>query len=201
MPTLRTLALLATAGATLGLAAFWILTLPAVVPATALPPYRQRRQRPHHIQYRRLRRPATPFPTRIPTRSIARGSAAAWRSSRHSALFTCRISRPIPRTASAVGARPISSPHCGREPRSTDTNLYPAFPYTSYQHMKLDDVRDLFAYLKTLPPVPGKVRRHDLAFPFNVRRLLGAWNSCSCMAGPSCRIPRNRRNGIAARIW
>ena len=39
MPTLRTLALLAAAAATLGLAAFWLLTLPAVVPASALPPY------------------------------------------------------------------------------------------------------------------------------------------------------------------
>ena len=39
MPTLRTLALLAVAAATLALAAFWLLTLPAVVPASALPPY------------------------------------------------------------------------------------------------------------------------------------------------------------------
>jgi len=54
-------------------------------------------------------------------------------------------------------------------------NLYPAFPYTSYEHMKRDDVRDLFAYLKTLPPVSGKVRSHDLSFPFNIRRLLGIW--------------------------
>jgi mono/diheme cytochrome c family protein len=54
--------------------------------------------------------------------------------------------------------------------------LYPAFPYTSYRHMRLDDVRDLFAYLKTLPPVAGKVRGHDLAFPFSVRRLIGVWD-------------------------
>src|SRR5262249_30703972 len=32
-------------------------------------------------------------------------------------------------------------------------HLYPAFPYTSYQRMRLDDVRDLYAYLKTLPAV------------------------------------------------
>ena len=64
------------------------------------------------------------------------------------------------------------------------TNLYPAFPYTSYQHMQLDDVRDLFAYLKTLPPVPGKARRHDLAFPFNDRRLLGGWKFLFLHGGP-----------------
>jgi mono/diheme cytochrome c family protein len=54
-------------------------------------------------------------------------------------------------------------------------HLFPAFPYTSYRLMKLDDVRDLFAYMKTLPPVSGKVRGHDLVFPFNIRRLVGAW--------------------------
>jgi mono/diheme cytochrome c family protein len=41
--------------------------------------------------------------------------------------------------------------------------------------MKLDDIRDLFAYMKTLPPISGKVRGHDLDFPFNIRRLVGAW--------------------------
>jgi mono/diheme cytochrome c family protein len=29
--------------------------------------------------------------------------------------------------------------------------------------------------VKTLPPVSRKVRGHDLAFPFNIRRLVGAW--------------------------
>ena len=54
-------------------------------------------------------------------------------------------------------------------------HLYPAFPYTSYQRMRLDDLRDLFAYLKTLPAVQGKVRDHALPFPFNIRRTLGMW--------------------------
>jgi mono/diheme cytochrome c family protein len=56
------------------------------------------------------------------------------------------------------------------------SHYYPAFPYTSYQRMKLEDVRDLFAYLKTLPPVEGKPRDHDLPFHLKVRRLLGGWN-------------------------
>jgi mono/diheme cytochrome c family protein len=54
-------------------------------------------------------------------------------------------------------------------------HLFPAFPYTSYQHMTYNDVRDLFAYLKTLPPVSGKVREHAVRFPFNVRRAVGLW--------------------------
>jgi mono/diheme cytochrome c family protein len=56
-----------------------------------------------------------------------------------------------------------------------NTHYFPAFPYTSYQRMTLEDVRDLFAYLKTLPQAAGKVRDHDLRFPFNIRRLVGIW--------------------------
>jgi mono/diheme cytochrome c family protein len=55
------------------------------------------------------------------------------------------------------------------------THYFPAFPYTSYRIAKVDDVRDLFAYLKTLPPVAGRVRDHDLPFPFNIRRNVGIW--------------------------
>lgn len=54
-------------------------------------------------------------------------------------------------------------------------HYFPAFPYTSYQHAKIDDVRDLFAYLKTLAPVAGRVRDHDVPFPFNIRRNIGIW--------------------------
>jgi len=54
-------------------------------------------------------------------------------------------------------------------------HYYPAFPYTSYQRMKTDDLRDLFAHIKTLPPVKGKVRGHDLPFPFSIRRGIGLW--------------------------
>ena len=54
-------------------------------------------------------------------------------------------------------------------------HYFPTFPYTSYTRMRLDDVRDLFAHLKSLPAVQGRVRDHDLPFPFNIRRSLGIW--------------------------
>jgi len=54
-------------------------------------------------------------------------------------------------------------------------HYFPAFPYTSYQHARREDVLDLFAYLKTLPAVAGKVRDHDVSFPFDVRRNIGIW--------------------------
>lgn len=54
-------------------------------------------------------------------------------------------------------------------------HYYPAFPFTSYQKMSAADLRDMFAFIKTLPPVEGKIRDHDLPFPFNIRRSLGGW--------------------------
>jgi mono/diheme cytochrome c family protein len=54
-------------------------------------------------------------------------------------------------------------------------HYFPAFPYTTYQHAGIEDVRDLFAYLKTLASVAGRVREHDVRFPFNIRRNLGIW--------------------------
>lgn len=55
------------------------------------------------------------------------------------------------------------------------THLYPAFPYTSYQRMKVEDLIDLKAYLDTLPAVASVVPPHDLPFPFSFRRGLGLW--------------------------
>lgn len=56
-----------------------------------------------------------------------------------------------------------------------NVNLYPAFPYTSYQRMTANDVRDLFAYIQTLEAVPGKAPDHELKFPFTIRRGVGVW--------------------------
>jgi mono/diheme cytochrome c family protein len=54
-------------------------------------------------------------------------------------------------------------------------HLIPAFPYTSYAHMKTEDVLDIKAYLATLPPVKNEARAPDvLALPL-VRRGMGAW--------------------------
>jgi mono/diheme cytochrome c family protein len=54
-------------------------------------------------------------------------------------------------------------------------HYFPAFPYTTYAHARVSDIRDLFAYLKTVAAVPGKVRDHDVRFPFNIRRNVGIW--------------------------
>jgi mono/diheme cytochrome c family protein len=54
-------------------------------------------------------------------------------------------------------------------------HYYPAFPYASYTKMRISDVRDLMAYLRTLPAVSGKPPPHVLAAPFRIRRLIGLW--------------------------
>jgi mono/diheme cytochrome c family protein len=54
-------------------------------------------------------------------------------------------------------------------------HLYPALPYTSYAHMKVDDVRDLMAFLLTIPPVSTRPPPHELSFPFTIRRAIGLW--------------------------
>jgi mono/diheme cytochrome c family protein len=63
--------------------------------------------------------------------------------------------------------------HAGVAPDGT--HLYPSFPYTSFQHMTAADLRDLYAFMKTLPAVQGRVRAHELSFPYNIRRGLGLW--------------------------
>ncbi len=52
---------------------------------------------------------------------------------------------------------------------------YPAFPYPSYRGMSPDDAADLFAFIRTLPPVKGKAPDHELTFPYSVRRGLVLW--------------------------
>jgi mono/diheme cytochrome c family protein len=54
-------------------------------------------------------------------------------------------------------------------------HLYPAFPYSSYQRMALDDVRDLYAFLKSVPADARPSEPHQLSFPFNLRLALGGW--------------------------
>ena len=63
-----------------------------------------------------------------------------------------------------------------REGVSPDgTHYYPAFPYTSFTQMTDADLRDLWAYLRTVPAVAQPNRPHDLGFPYNFRPLLAGW--------------------------
>ncbi|UCH73582.1 MAG: cytochrome c [Rhodospirillales bacterium] len=52
---------------------------------------------------------------------------------------------------------------------------YPAFPYTSFTGMTDDDIADLWAYLRSVPPVARTNEAHDLNVPFGWRRLNDVW--------------------------
>jgi mono/diheme cytochrome c family protein len=54
-------------------------------------------------------------------------------------------------------------------------HYYPALPYVDYAQMRVEDVRDLMAYLRTLPPVRNRAPPHELPFPLTIRRLVGFW--------------------------
>lgn len=63
-------------------------------------------------------------------------------------------------------------------------HYYPAFPYTSYTRMKVQDVLDLKAYLDTFEPVASNHGPHQIGFPWNVRRGIGLWKMRYLVQGP-----------------
>ncbi|MBZ0124300.1 MAG: cytochrome c, partial [Roseovarius sp.] len=68
-------------------------------------------------------------------------------------------------------------------------HYYPAFPYPSYARMRAQDVADLWAWLRTLPPEARANPPHRLRFPYGNRALLGVWNRRHLRPGPVAAIP------------
>lgn len=56
------------------------------------------------------------------------------------------------------------------------SHLYPAFPYPSFTKMTDEDVRGLYAYMMSQPPVRNQPQETHLPFPFNQRMLMAGWN-------------------------
>ena len=59
--------------------------------------------------------------------------------------------------------------------RRDGANYFPAFPYPSFTRISDADLRDLWAYLRSLPPSNRASREHELRFPFGWRLLVSAW--------------------------
>jgi mono/diheme cytochrome c family protein len=71
-----------------------------------------------------------------------------------------------------------------REGVSPEGDYYfPAFPYTSYTRMTEQDMRDLKAYLFSLPPVRQANREHEIDFPYGWRFTVGPWQWLNFTAG------------------
>lgn len=68
--------------------------------------------------------------------------------------------------------------------RPDGANLFPAFPYPSFTRIADGDLRDLWAYLQTLPPSDRANQAHDLRFPFGSRFLVTFWKWLFFTPGP-----------------
>lgn len=168
---IRRLIVCAVTAAALGFAAFWILSSPSSVAASALGPHTPDLANGQELFYAGGCTSCHAVPKQPDKTRLGGGLALI---SPFGTFYIPNISSdPKDGIGAWSEAQFVTAMTKGTSP--SGENLYPAFPYTSYQHMSYDDLRDLFAFLKTLPPVSGKVRDHDLPFPFNIRRTLGIW--------------------------
>ena len=72
-----------------------------------------------------------------------------------------------------------------REGRRPDgANYFPAFPYTSFTLIVDADLRDLWAYLRTLKPSTRPSQEHELGFLYRWRFLVGIWKWLFFKPGP-----------------
>jgi mono/diheme cytochrome c family protein len=59
--------------------------------------------------------------------------------------------------------------------RPDGSHYYAAFPYPSFTRISNSDLRDLWAYLRTVPPHAKASQPHSLHLPFRWRALLAPW--------------------------
>jgi mono/diheme cytochrome c family protein len=62
--------------------------------------------------------------------------------------------------------------------------LYPVFPYPSFSGMTDQDIADLWAYLKTVPPSARPSKPHQVKAPLGFRPLLFGWRLLYFRPGP-----------------
>jgi len=168
---LRKLVVVVIVLAVIGFAGFWFLTSPATVPASALGPHTPDLANGKTLFHAGGCSSCHATPKQDDKTRLGGGLGLG------SPFGTFYVPNISPDPNDGIGrwteAQFVTALAKGTSP--TGEHYYPAFPYAAYQRAKPSDLRDLFAYLKTLPPVQGKVRGHDLPFPFTIRRGLGLW--------------------------
>jgi len=68
--------------------------------------------------------------------------------------------------------------------RPDGAHYFPAFPYASFTKIADADLRDLWAFLRSLPPSPRANHAHELRFPFGWRLLVAPWKWLFFRPGP-----------------
>jgi len=79
--------------------------------------------------------------------------------------------------------------------RPDGAHYFPAFPYPSYTKISEEDLRDLWAFLRTLPPSARANQPHDLGFAYRWRFAVAGWKWLFFTPGPFTADP-----GIPATI-
>ena len=168
---LRRLVVLALIAAVVGFGVFWVVTIPATVPASALAPHTPNLDNGKTMFLIGGCASCHATPGQEDKTRLGGGSGL---KSPFGTFYTPNIS---PDPSEGLGkwteADFVTAMVKGTSPDGR--HYFPAFPYTSYQRIGTGDLRDLFAYLKTLPAVQDKSKPHDVPFPFNIRRTLGGW--------------------------
>jgi mono/diheme cytochrome c family protein len=167
----RNLILLTVVAVMLALGAFWVLTIPQTVTEDALQPHKANIANGKTLFYIGGCASCHATPGEKDRTKLGGGLAL---KSPFGTFYPPNISSdPNDGIGGWSEAQFITAMTKGTSPKGE--HLYPAFPYTSYQRISYRDLRDLFAFLKRLPAVQGPRREHELAFPFNIRRLIGGW--------------------------
>ncbi|MES2561118.1 MAG: cytochrome c, partial [Pseudomonadota bacterium] len=68
--------------------------------------------------------------------------------------------------------------------RPDGANLFPAFPYPSFTRITDDDLRHLWAYLRSLPPNGRANQSHELGILYRWRPLISVWKWMFFTPGP-----------------
>lgn len=167
----RKLVALAVIAGVVGLALFWFLTIPATVPASALGAHQPNLENGEAMFFAGGCASCHATPGQDERTRLGGGLGL---KSPFGTFYAPNIS---PDAKDGIGAWSeaefVTAMLRGTSPDGR--HYFPAFPYTSYRLMGMSDLRDLFAFIKTLPAVQGRVRDHDVPFPFNMRRALGIW--------------------------
>jgi mono/diheme cytochrome c family protein len=155
----------------IGFAAFWYLTRPQVVAANELAPHTPNLENGRVMFFAGGCASCHATPKQDDRTRLGGGMEL---KSPYGSFYPPNISpHPKDGIGSWTDAQFITAMVKGTSPDGR--HYFPSFPYASYQRMTHADLRDMFAFIKTLPPVEGRVRDHDMPFPFNIRLALGGW--------------------------
>jgi mono/diheme cytochrome c family protein len=167
---LRKLIIFAVIFAAIGLAGFAILTRPQVVEASALGPHQPNLENGRTMFHAGNCASCHATPNQEDTTRLGGGLAL---KSPFGTFYPPNISPHEDGIGGWNEAEFVTALVKGTSPDRW--HYYPVFPYASFQRMTFGDVRDLFAYIRTLPPVAGVVEENDLPIHYKIPRTLGIW--------------------------